>query len=52
MADQMFLIITLRKPVADTAEANTLAEIVKQKLEDHPDIKITAQTANHIDLTD
>jgi len=52
MPDQMVLIVTLRKDVADTAEANTLAEIVKTKLEDHPDVSITAQTANHIDLTD
>ncbi len=48
----MVLIVTLRKDVADTAEANTLAKIVKEKLEDFPAITITAQTANHIDLTD
>lgn len=52
MADQMVLIITLRKNVADTAEANVIAEFVKEKLLDHPDVKISAQTANHIDLTD
>lgn len=52
MANQMVLIVTLRKDVADVAEANTLAEFVKQKLEDHPDVSIAAHVSNHIDLED
>lgn len=52
MSDQMVLIITLRKNVTDTVEANVIAEFVKEKLQDHPDVAITAQTSNHIDLED
>jgi len=52
MADPMHLTITLRKQIADIAEGNTLAELVKQKLIDYPSIKITAQISNHINLDD
>lgn len=52
MADQMNLIITLRKPVADVAEANVIAEFVKEKLQPYPDVVINASVSNHLDLED
>ena len=52
MADQMTLIITLRKPVIDVVEANVIAEFVKLKLEPYPDVVIAAHISNHLDLED
>ena len=44
----MELIITLRKEVADEAEADTLYNIVKAKLADNPDVGVTAHTSQKI----
>ena len=52
MADQMVLTVTLKKDVADVAEGNALAETVKQKLADHPEVSISAMLSNHINLED
>ncbi len=43
----MQLVITLRKDVADQAEGQQVCELVKQKLEDHPDIKVDGHITNH-----
>lgn len=43
----MQLVITLRKEVADQPEAERIYELVKQKLKDRPDIKLTGHCSNH-----
>ncbi len=43
----MQLVITLRKEVADQPEGEQLFELVKQKLEDRPDIIVTGHVTNH-----
>jgi len=43
----MFLIVTIRKPVADRDEAHQLQQAVKDRLADRPDLQITAQCTNH-----
>lgn len=44
----MQLTIVLRKEVPDEATAQQLYDIVKEKLADQPDVKITASTNNQI----
>ena len=44
----MELIITLRKEVADQAEAEQLFELVKEKLAGQPEITVTGQTSEKI----
>ena len=44
----MDLYITLRKEVEDTAEADQLFDIVKQKLADRPEIEIAGQVTNQL----
>lgn len=44
------LTITLRKEVATEEEGKALYNIVKLKLEDKPDVQLSAQITNHIDL--
>ncbi|GAI98174.1 unnamed protein product [marine sediment metagenome] len=46
----MQLVITLRKDVADRDEGKALYDVVKQKLEDRPDIKVTGHVTNHFEL--
>jgi len=48
--DQMFLVITVRKPVADRDEARQIYDLVKTRLEDRPNLKITGHATNHFDL--
>ncbi|MBA7692530.1 hypothetical protein ES703_101097 [subsurface metagenome] len=43
----MYLIITIRKPVADAAEGEQLYNLVKQRLADRPDVALAAHVANH-----
>lgn len=50
MANNLTLIMTLRKTVIDQTEAETLADIVKTKLEDHPDVDVKASCSVQIDL--
>lgn len=45
----MQLVITLRKKVADREEGKQIYELVKQKLEDHPDVKVTGHVTNHFE---
>lgn len=43
----MKLVITLRKEVADRDEGEALYQLVKQKLSDRPDVKISGHVTNH-----
>ena len=46
----MQLTICLRKEVADEAQAQTLFDIVQDKLSEHPDVKITGQVSTTLVL--
>lgn len=46
----MQLVITLRKDVDTPADGRILADLVKRRLEDHPEVKVTAHVTNHFDL--
>lgn len=48
--DKMYLIITVRKEVADRDQGKLIYDLVKQKLEDRPDLLITGHVTNHFDL--
>lgn len=52
MPDQMQLVITVRKPVDDAAQARVIFDIVKSRLEDRPDLTISGHCTNHFDLED
>ncbi len=43
----MQLVITLRKEVPDREAGEAIYELVKQKLEDRPDIEVTGHVTNH-----
>jgi len=43
----MQLVITLRKEVPDRETGKTIYELVKTKLEDRPDIKVSGHITNH-----
>lgn len=46
----MQLVITLRKDVADRDEGERVYVMVKEKLTDRPDVKITGHVTNHFEL--
>lgn len=46
----MQLTITLRKEVYDKSEADLLVDIVKEKLVGQPDITVTAQISEKIEI--
>jgi len=50
MPDKMYVILTARKEVADKTEARAVFDLVKQKLQDRPDIELTGHCSNHFDL--
>jgi len=50
MPDKMYLVITLRKEVADREEGNTIFELVKTRLADRPDVEVKGHVTNHFDL--
>lgn len=50
MADKMYVIITLRKEVENRIEARTIYDLVKQRMVDRPDVKVTGHASNHFDL--
>ncbi len=52
MANEMYLVITLRRMVEDRDQGEQIFELVKQKLADRPDIKVTGHVTNHFDLED
>lgn len=50
MADKSYIVVVLRKEVADKQEAETLYEAVKTRLTDRPDINVKATYTNHFDF--
>lgn len=46
---QMILTITIRKPVSDADQAQLIYDIVKQRLSDRPDLKLSGHCSNHYD---
>ena len=49
MADKMYVIITLRKEVEDRVEGRTVFDLVKQRLEDKPEITVKGHCSNHFE---
>lgn len=43
----MKLTITLRKDVQDQEHAQLIYDLVKGRIEDHPEISLTGHTSNH-----
>lgn len=52
MADKMYIVITLRREVPDRDTARQIYDLVKQKMADRPDVKISGHATNHFDLED
>lgn len=50
MADKGYVVITIRKEVPTREAARTIYDMVKQKLEDHPEVQINGLFSNHFDL--
>lgn len=50
MAQQMYLVITLRRPVDDQAQGTQIYELIKERLTDRPDVDVTGHVTNHFDL--
>lgn len=48
----MELVITLRKQVENAEQGKELYELVKQKLEERPDVTITGHVTNHFKIVD
>ncbi len=46
----MQLVITLRKDVEDRDEGEAVFELVKTRLADRPDVKVTGHVTNHFTL--
>ena len=47
MADKFYLTIILNKEVPDVPTAKALLEVVKTRMEDKPDVKVTGQVGIH-----
>jgi len=52
MADKMDVVITLRREVPDRETGRLIYDIVKNRLADRPDVKITGHVSNHFDLNE
>ena len=52
MTDKMILVITLRKEVPDKTSAKNYVNLVKNKLSDFPEVKVTSHTTDHFDVKD
>ena len=50
MADQMYLVITIRKPVPDRESGKAIYDTVKEWLADRPDLTLTGHVTNHFDM--
>ena len=50
MSDKMILTVTLRREVPDRETARQIYDIVKVKMADHPDVKVTGHASNHFDM--
>lgn len=49
-ADKMFLVITLRKEVADRDAGKVIYDLVKARMADRPDVTVTGHVSNHFEL--
>ncbi len=47
MPDKMTLVITLRKEIPDRDAGRAIFDIVKERLNDRPDIVISGHVSNH-----
>ena len=52
MADQMHLVITLRKEVPDRDTGRIVYDLVKERMSDRPDVVVSGHITNHFDLED
>jgi len=50
MADQMHIIITLRKKVPDRDTARVIYDLVKDRMADRPDVEVNGHCSNHFDM--
>ncbi len=50
MADRSYIVIILKKDVADKAAAQQIVDAVKTKMADRPDIDVKAQFTNHFNF--
>lgn len=50
MEDKGYVVITLRKEVPDRDRAREIYDLIKVKMADRPDIKLTGHFSNHFDL--
>jgi len=50
MADKGYVVITVKKEVPDRDTARTIYDLVKQRLEDRPDVEVSGHFSNHFDL--
>ncbi len=50
MSNQMELVVTLRKAVADRDEGVALFNLVKTRLEDKPEVIISGHVTNHFSV--
>ena len=48
--DVMYLIITVRKEVPDRDAGKAIYDLVKERMQDRPDVEITGHVTNHFDL--
>lgn len=50
MSDSAYLVVVLRKPVADEAQALILYDLVKSRLADQPDVEVSGHFTNRYDV--
>lgn len=50
MSDEMYVVITLRKPIPDPEAGRNIYDIVKQRMSDRPDVEVRGHITNHFDL--
>lgn len=43
----MQLVITIRREVANREQGESIYNVVKERLEEHPDLKVTGHVTNH-----
>ncbi len=48
--DEMFCLISIRKSVADAAEARRLFDLIKEKINDVPEIELQGHATTHFNL--
>lgn len=45
--DKMYICITLRKEVDDADQGRTIYDLVKARMADRPDVKVSGNVSNH-----